>query len=547
MDAGGAVLANAPKPLVVDDAAYVYYARQILADPRDPYGFEIHWNDAPQPAFEVVAPPVLPYWLAGSMALFGDEPPSWKLALLPFALALTAALRSLLARFAPELAAPLLWMAVLSPSIFPFLNLMLDVPALALALSALAVFLRACERGSGGAALAAGALAGLAMQTKYTGVTALAALLVAGLLRSRPGFSLRALLAASAVFWGWEGLLALRYGHSHFVQGVFALRPHEVEVSTHAALHWLLGLLALLGATAPAVGVLGLAALGAGRRTTAVAAVGTAAAVAAIALLPGADLPALELWPRLRDPAAEQVLFTLLGAATVACVLAVARQRLRAGPAREDLLLLAWLAFEALGSLGLAPYLAARRVLGLALVSLLLFGRALLFARGPSAARGALRAPLALGVALAVLFAASDFADAVAVRDSVRLAEGRLRELGFDPQREEVWFVGHWGFQFYAERAGMRAVAARRSRLRRGDWLVIPHGVLLQPIATPGASSPLAEIDVRSASPWSTNPWAYAGAIALRPRSRAHVRVSIHRVLRDFVPPRVARQRAGDP
>lgn len=56
------VAVDVAKPLVVDDAAY-------RADPSDPYGFEIHWNDDdPQPAFQVLAPPVLPYWLAGSMA-----------------------------------------------------------------------------------------------------------------------------------------------------------------------------------------------------------------------------------------------------------------------------------------------------------------------------------------------------------------------------------------------------------------------------------------------------------------------------------------------
>src|SRR5262245_44116129 len=139
------VLANAGKPLVVDDAAYTYYARQIAAAPADPYGFEIFWYGKPEPAFGVLAPPVLPYWLAASMVLFGDEPVRWKLALFPFALALAASLQSLLARFAAGLEAPLLWMALLSPAVLPFFNLMLDVPSLALALSALALFLGACD------------------------------------------------------------------------------------------------------------------------------------------------------------------------------------------------------------------------------------------------------------------------------------------------------------------------------------------------------------------------------------------------------------------
>ena len=37
-----------------------------------------------------------------------------------------------------------------------------------------------------------------------------------------------------------------------------------------------------------------------------------------------------------------------------------------------------------------------------------------------------------------------------------------------------IWYVGHWGFQFYAERAGLKAIVPNRSKLRAGDWLVIP-------------------------------------------------------------------------
>src|SRR5262247_1797612 len=179
------IAVDARKPLVVDDAAYVAFARQIRSDPGDPYGFEIFWGQDPQPAFEVLAPPLLPYWIAASMALLGDEPWSWKLALLPFALLLAASLWWIAARLAPGLEAPLLWMGVLSPPLLPFLNLMLDVPALALGLGGLALFLSACERRSLGLSAGAGLVAGLAMQTKYTGATTVAAMLAYGMLAAR--------------------------------------------------------------------------------------------------------------------------------------------------------------------------------------------------------------------------------------------------------------------------------------------------------------------------------------------------------------------------
>jgi hypothetical protein len=530
-------LANAPKPLVVDDAAYVAFARQIAAHPADPYGFEIYWGQDPQPAFDVLAPPLLPYWIAGSMALLGDEPLRWKLALLPFALAFAASLRRLIARFAPGLETPLLWMAVLSPSVLPFLNLMLDVPAASLALLALALFLAACDRASPALAAAAGLVAGLAMQTKYTGATAVAAMLAYGALGARLRLALAAAAVAAGVFWGWEGLVALRYGQSHLVQGVLHLWPQRYGVSALAVLVWSLGLLTILGAVAPAVGTLGLAALGLRARAVAVAALAVAACFAAVALLPAAPFPEPELWPRLRGVPPQQWIFSGLGVATAATVLRVASRRLRSG-ALEDRFAVAWLAIEVAGFAALSPFLAARRVIGIALASLVLCGRAARAGLGEEAARRGLRVPLALGVALGLLFAASDFADAVAVREAARATARRIDELGARGPRATTWFLGHWGFQFYAEREGMRAAAAGRTRLERGDWLVVAEGVSKPSIRAPGASPRSHRVSVRSASPWSTNPWSYMGPIPISPRSAAQVRVSVHRVLRSFVPPR---------
>src|SRR5262249_33856680 len=72
---------------------------------------------------------------------------------------LAAALDSLFRRFCRGLERPLLAMALLSPGLLPGFNLMLDVPALALALAAVALFLSACDRGSPGRAALAGLLA----------------------------------------------------------------------------------------------------------------------------------------------------------------------------------------------------------------------------------------------------------------------------------------------------------------------------------------------------------------------------------------------------
>src|SRR5688572_28305331 len=122
-------VANAAKPVTVDDTAYLLFARHIASNPTDPYGFSIFWRSYPEPAMAILCPPVVPYWLASGLRLFGESPVLLKLWLFPFVYALAWALRALLARFArgcEDFALPLL---LLSPAVLPAVNLMLDIPA----------------------------------------------------------------------------------------------------------------------------------------------------------------------------------------------------------------------------------------------------------------------------------------------------------------------------------------------------------------------------------------------------------------------------------
>src|SRR5262245_54966731 len=181
-----ATAVNAAKPVAVDDQSYVVLAEQVSRHPADRYGCTQFVYDRPQPANEVLAPLGLPYWLGLGVALFGNDPVRLKLWLFPVLLLLTLSLSALLRRFARGLEAPLLPMAVLSPTVLPGINLMLDVPAVALTVTAVALFLRATDRNSPSLAAAAGAVAALAMQTKYTGFVAVPVLVGGGFVYRRP-------------------------------------------------------------------------------------------------------------------------------------------------------------------------------------------------------------------------------------------------------------------------------------------------------------------------------------------------------------------------
>ncbi len=155
----------------------------------------------------------------------------------------------------------------LSPAILPGQNFMLDVPALALGLAGLAVFVKGCDRGSLGLAIGAGLIAGVAINTKWTGLLAPAAIGLYGVTHRRVGLGVIAVAASAAVFGGWEAWLAHEYGRSHFLF-------HSERKGSPPLMDRINGaraLVSILGGVAPGVLVTGLVGLGRPRSAAIVA------------------------------------------------------------------------------------------------------------------------------------------------------------------------------------------------------------------------------------------------------------------------------------
>jgi hypothetical protein len=536
-------LSNAWKPVVVDDTAYLMVANQIAESPADPYGFELLWRDRPQPANQILAPAVLPYWTAIAMALFGHSVLAWKLWLLPFALMLAFATHRLARRLAPGRELLAVWLVVLTPGVLAGFNLMTDVPALALSLLALALSLDAVDEGRFGLAVAGGLIAGLAMQTKYASAGPVAVAVLYGLVHRRLGVTAGVVAAAGFVFLGWEGLLVHRYGESHLSHALASAATGDQRPFGISAIGWL----CLLGATCPGIGLLLLAGSGIRLRfvlaTAALACVG----IGAIALLdapPGAAAY-LPSGSQLLGP--ELLPLGMLGVLVLSGVSRVAWQTWRSAGDSEvgsstrkaDLLVWVWLAVELFLYAFFAPFrfLAARRLLGLSVALALLAARLASRGGGEPERRMGVHVAIAFTVAYGVLFQLSDFSDAIARRDAVALAEARLVEQGADAADDTIWFVGHWGFRFHAERAGMQPIIPEQSRLEAGDWLIVPTGVSRQALDYPRSSvRPAGRIESSSGWPWSTIPSAYIGMLPLRRQPRSQLEVEIYRVTRPFVP-----------
>jgi hypothetical protein len=468
---------NCLKPVHMDDAVYYEFAAHIAERPLDPYGFEV---DAGIPANHVLAPPVVLYWWALGLRLVGSNPCLWKMWMLPFGLLLVGSLYALTRRFARGLEMPLVWMTVLSPAFLPAWNLMLDVPATALSLFALALFFHACDRRSRGRAVLSGLVVGLAMQTKYTTFIAPAAMLVYGVLFQRKFLCLGAVTLGAVLFWAWEGFVISRYGESHFLYSLY----QRDRTFCLRVVRSVLPLLGISGGVAPFLALLGLMALQVSRRVVRSAWVLVFLGYLLIALVPDN----YTTW--IRDPRNGHARFTLnhlvfgaFGLVASGIGLSVVRRVLVGGninpsdcqdeletrttSTRSAWFLVAWLALEVAGSLVISPFPAVRRVMGILVVGALLIGRLASQACWSRRQMNLVRGIVLAGIMLGGAFYAIDLHEAVAARQAAEDAAHYLQNL--DPHAA-VWCCGLWGFRFYAERAGMRV---SKQHIRPGDWLVV--------------------------------------------------------------------------
>lgn len=548
-------LLNAVKPLHMDDVYFWEFARHIARRPLDPYGFAFIYYGWPEVANHAMSPPVLPYWWAGAIRLAGDNPVAWKLSLLPFALLLVFALDSLYRRFAPGLERPLTWMTVLSPPFLPGFNLMQDIPALALSLTALGRFLEAADRGSIPRACLAGALAALAIETKYSGCLAPAAMLMYAAVFRRWRLWVVAAGVTAILFVAWETFTALRYGEAHFIYQL----GQQANVEPKSTL---IGPVPVfLGGLAPALGLLTLIALGASAALLLAAGFLVIVVFGVVCMAPDAALSGLGITANPTPVALSwnQLAFGALGILVMAVVGAAAGRLCWSANGERDraaLFLVLWLALELAGYFAMSPFAAARRFLGMTLVGTLLAGR--LAARRPDLARvrRLVWSVSIFGICLGLGYYGVDLQEALADKQSAEQAADWIRER--DPDAR-IWFSGYWGFQYYAERAGMRQIVPFTGEgpaiyrypngrqvaplaptlLRKGDWVVMPHPEVLampKPALGVGRVDIVETLRLADGLPLRTLRCYYAGVTPLEQRHGPRVVVRVGRVRSDFMP-----------
>jgi hypothetical protein len=471
----------AGKALHIDDTLFVRVAGQIRKHPADFYGFSMNWYGRTKPMPENFDnPPLACYYLALASWLAG-----WNEFTLHTAMILPAVLAALgtyvLARHhcqRPFLAATA---ACLTPVfLISATTLMCDVMLLAFWVWSAALFERGLRERNRMHFLASGLAAALACATKFTGLALIPLLGVYGLVRMRRGgWWMAAPLLPLAWIAGYQWITRSLYGKG-LVLTAAAVAAHTPTVREMDLLaKQMIGLCFLGGCFLPVL-------LFAPRLWSA----------RGLGAVLGITLPILLVYPYLGQ-------FALLWEAdgTVnwpACILSAffalsAVQILCLGVsdcwARRDesaLLLLLWIigvyffatrvnwTTNGRSFLPMAPavgILVARQLDRRAKISAARTQSTPALVSPISALRGRFLeiAPLLFGAALSLWLMRmdSDFASAA------RLAARDLCATYLNAGRQ-LWFQGHWGFQYYMEQGGARALESDFIEPRRGDIVVVP-------------------------------------------------------------------------
>lgn len=526
---------TAVKPLHIDDTYYYYLARQIASKPLDPYGFYGFWGQWPVPAIELLSPAVLSYWLALPLRLFGENPLAWKVLLFPIALMLLLSARKLGERLAPGLGGLTALGIAFSPAILPGFNLMLDVPQLAFALCALTLMARAVDGAGLAPALVAGLIAGVAAQTKYNGLLLPVLLFAYAFIFSRPRLGIMAAGAAIGVFSLWELALFMKYGTSHFVYAVLHGWPEPPPGWENRSRLFLALFLNVGVVTALPAGAAIWSLAGQSRRRW----VGCASVLLLAALAGG--------WLALAVLPYEETIALLFGLVVLVALLLAIRQlspdlgALLSGrasnftpEARLSLFLLIWLGIELAAYVFMSPFGAVRRIIGLHVVASFIFFR-IVSQVGPGMGG---RRILALVVILVGLTGMGmyvvDWKEADTSRKAADEAAAFIRSS--DPAAR-IWYAGHWGFAYYADRLGMRPLIPEQSLVLAGDWLVLPQGIDRQHFQiSPWTYQLVAEKEYHHDLGLRTVPDYYVGIVPLRHQSAPQIILSILQARQTHVP-----------
>ena len=450
----GLVLPFAAKPVHIDDTFVLHITQQILRTPFDPFGASIDWFGHLMPIWQATTnPPLVSYWLAPVVAYFGASEIPLHLALIPFYLLFVWGVSSLTRRFLVHPWLPALFLVLSAPFLVSG-NLMRDVPAAGLAVAGVAWFVAGIDDDKSRDLMLGGLLLGLSVLAKYSMGVLFPIVGLYALLRHRPKAVLW-LGVPALVVGGWCLQTWIVYGRIHPLYLLFE-RSHDAKIVWEDKLF---GGLTILGSALFVQPVI-----------VYLASVTRSWKLLVTMLIAAACVGTWAHWFYAADFDLQFQIWLWLGALLL---VGVVRSAIEERWSPEVLFLGGWFLTHLAFSVFFVPFQAVRHLL-VALVPLviLLFRW---FERDPNRWKTVRVLATVLVIAQGLVALAVNVADdayAGTYREFAERSEAMLSS-----RRGRVWFVGHWGWQFYANRAGFRMLNRDGPYPREGDLVIWPARV----------------------------------------------------------------------
>ena len=441
----------------IDEPAYLAIAQQILKDPFHPLSFDYNWFGTSTPMCVVNAfPTIFPYLLALALRLTGGVEWLTRLAFLPFDLMAAWALYALAARVLRRPLGPTLIILAGPAYLINMQYLMPDKMIAAFGLAGLACFLRALDEDRPAWTILAGTLMAAALMCKFTAIFVLLVALAAG--RGRRSWSWLALfcgLTAAPLALALAGEISRAGGGT--AENVWHILRYIVT-SGREFPGRLRALLAFTGGCGLVTMAWPLLVLRRRRRWGLWL---LAAGVAVLVLF----CPFLDLSEVVRRERLLGIVFSF--GALIS--LSVFRCRLVRGHPFGGFLT-AWAAVVLVLQLFFYWSIVTRYVAFL-IMPIVLAQAAVLEARlAPQTLRRTYAVGFAAVFVLSLALAQVDYRYAGVQKETARMVAERFRG-------RRIWFTGHWGFQYYMEKAGASQIdelSGGWQALRPGDIAVIP-------------------------------------------------------------------------
>lgn len=454
---------NVTKAVHLDDTAYLEMAKAILRDPLRPLSQEINWGNTAEPIYNINQPLFIPYIYALLIRAFGESEVVLHL-FIGLCSALAIFLFYLLANhFQIRHSLFLTGLFALGPSFLPGQNLMVDIPLMAFWLVFFWAIL-STEKDDHKKYLVAGFAVAIACLTKYTSLVLLPIFIFVILYRGhwRSIWSLGIPMIVLAL---WSRFNYFDIGAIH----IFG-RPTPgitMQVISYRVITWIAG----MGSVSPfALSFISLKRNDPADRD-----------VLLVALVSGVAMSIFMILTNQTQFAMYWIVFFIAAIFLNSFILLILYQNATAAwkigdknAIEQEIVLGSWIAGTFTFIILFSPFIAIRHIFLVMPAILLILGRHL-SKHGMIVSRDIISFSLTalLGVSLAV----SDYYYSDIYRNYAYKIRQDL------PQTARVYQTGHWGWQWYSIDAGMIQYDTKKSRLRIGDYLVVPSYIHNQQIS----------------------------------------------------------------